>query len=128
MLSKDKSQTWFNTPSGDVPDIVLPAHFPEDGHPNQEDLQDVNTMEGFFFALFTPNIMNHICEMTNNEMEYVKTVSGNMSQASAQLPVFADTSVKELKAFFGCLVMTGVRNNGHLSLAMMFDVKIEVLF
>ena len=56
VLSKDKSQTWFNTPSGDVPDIVLPAHLPEAGHPNQEELRGVDTMEGFSFALFTPNI------------------------------------------------------------------------
>ena len=51
--SKDKTQTWFNTPSGDAPDIVLSATIPEDGHPNQEELQDVTTMEGFFCSLHT---------------------------------------------------------------------------
>ena len=52
-MSKDKTNVWSNTPSADVPDIVLPAHHPEDGHPNTDELRDVTTMEGFFFALFT---------------------------------------------------------------------------
>ena len=72
--------------------------------------------------------MNHICEMTNNEMSFVKHVSGNMSQSNADLPVFADTSVLELKAFLGCLIMSGVRHDGHLNLDMMFDHKFGVLF
>ena len=81
--SKDLTQTWPNAPSGNVPDIILPDTIPAEGHPNRQELQNVDTMEGFFYALFTPNILNTICECTNMEMAYVKTVSSKMTTAIA---------------------------------------------
>ena len=61
-------------------------------------------------------------------MHYVKTVRSNMSEATQKMPVYNDITVLELKAFIGCLIMSGVRHDGHLNLNMMFDVKFGVLF
>ena len=85
-------------------------------------------MEGFFYALFSEDILEHIVEMTNLEMHNVKTVTGNMSVSTQRMPVHNNLTVLELKAFFGCLIMSGVRHDGHLNLNMMFDVKFGVLF
>ena len=126
--SKDKTNEWSKTPTAGVADILLPQHLPADGHPNPDEIRDVTTMEGFFYALFTQDILEHIVEMTNNEMFLVKTVTSNMSQETQNKPVYNDISVLELKAFLGCLIMSGVRHDGHLNLNMMFDVKFGVLF
>ena len=128
VLSKDKTNKWFNSPAPDVADMQLPQHLPEAGHPNHDELSDVRTMEGFFFALFTEDILEHIVDMTNIEMHLVRTVASNMSEQTQNSPVFQDISLLELKAFLGCLIMSGVRHDGQLNLKMMFSVKYGVLF
>ena len=89
-MSKEGTNEWSNSPSAGVADIFLPAHRPEDGHPNTDEIRDITTMEGFFYALFTQDILEHIVEMTNLEMFIVKTVTSNMSQETQNKPVYKD--------------------------------------
>ena len=127
--SNDLSQTWFRAPSGDnVPDVLLPANIPAAGQPNHQELQNVVNLEGFFYELMDTDILTTICDHTNLEMASVRDESSQMSPTNANQPVFTDTTVMELKALVGCLIMSGVRKDGHLSLQMMFDVQYGALF
>ena len=126
--SKDGATEWHNSPAADTPDMILPPRHPADGHPNEQEISGITEMEGFFFALFTEDILEHIVEMTNLEMHEVKTVTGKMSEATQRMPVYNDITILELKAFLGCLIMSGVRHDGHLNLNMMFEVKFGCLF
>ena len=128
VMSKDNTNEWHSSPKADMPDIILPPRCPGVGHPNTREISDCTKMEDFFFKLFSEDILEHIVQMTNMEMHYVKTVRSNMSEATQKMPVYNDITVLELKAFIGCLIMSGVRHDGHLNLNMMFDVKFGVLF
>ena len=101
VMSQDGSNEWHNSPAAGTPDIILPPRCPVDGHPNEEEISGITEMEGFFFALFSEDILEHIVEMTNLEMHNVKTVTGNMSEATQRMPVHNDLTIWSLKLSLG---------------------------
>ena len=71
-------------------------------------------------------IFNIVERHTNIRIQLVRDTK--IGPANRNTFTYSNTNVTELKCLVGCLVMTGVRKDGHLSLDQMFSTRFGANF
>ena len=78
------------------------------------------------FGLMEDEIFNIVEQHTNYRIQLVR--DNKIGPTNRNTFTYSNTNVTELKCLVGCLVMTGVRKDGHLSLDQMFNTRFGANF
>ena len=112
VTAKDKTK-WRSQPNSALPKIIK-SHV-EPAAPTAITL--TATTPAKVFSLFmTDQMVAEVCVHTNRKMDELRRKIKDKDKAT-----FRDTTLSEMKAFFGVLLMSGVRRDNHLTTEEMWS-------
>ena len=95
-----------------------------DGRPSPA-MNDMRTPGNLFLSFFTEAIIAELVLHTNERISEERYLIGNTNRDSA---TYSDTSINEMKAMIGTLLVAGARNDSHTSSMHMFEKLFAVAF
>ena len=116
IMGKDKRTQWHAEPSAGAQDIVQAPYIPL-GRPSDHVAAAVEPVQ--LFTLFMDEeMLETIVNFTNEKMETLRMPIKMPNRGKA---TYANTTLTELKALIGCLIMAGIRHDNMLQTDQMFS-------
>ena len=116
ILSKDTHTTWMSTRPDGVPDII-DAQLIDAGGPTPE-VAALDSPLAIFSNFLPDEQIEEICSHTNVKMSELRS---NFGEYNRHKFTYSNVNLEEMKAFIGCLIMSGIRKDNHLRAGAMFS-------
>ena len=97
-----RGTTWHRDPPAGVPDIIDPDSF-RPGRPSDR-VEHCLTESDIFLSLVSEELLEPVVRYTNMKAAQLRETIGPTNQNKF---TFSDTTLLELKAFIGCIILAG---------------------